>query len=82
MKELKIILHESHASCGGWHRQCLANGIVQKSLPQTGGLRLLNVVAKLRSMMTPEIPTGYQDETGFHFGVKSAEWEIHWPPFW
>ena len=84
LKELKIILHESRTSCGGWHCQCLTNGMVQRSLPQTGshGSHLLEAVAKLRNVIKPEIPAGYQDETGFHYGVKPAEKEIHWPPFW
>jgi hypothetical protein len=48
--------------------------------PQTGafGLHLCEVVAKLKQAM--QIPTGYQDETGFHFGAESAEKEIQWPP--
>ncbi len=29
-----------------------------------------------------EIPTVYQDETGFHTGVKADEKEIKWPTTW
>jgi len=29
-----------------------------------------------------QVPVGYQDETGFHFGAKAAEKEAAWPPFW
>jgi hypothetical protein len=45
-------------------------------------LHLHEIVAKLRKAIRIEIPTGYQDETGFHMGVKPAEKEIKWPPIW
>jgi hypothetical protein len=38
------------------------------------------IVAKLRKAIRIEIPTGYQDETGFHMGVQPAKKEIKWPP--
>jgi hypothetical protein len=38
------------------------------------------IVAKLRKAIRIEIPVGYQDETGFHIGIKSAEKEVKWPP--
>jgi phage protein D len=41
---------------------------------------LSEIVAKLRKAIRIEIPIGYQDETGFHMGVKPAEKEIKWPP--
>ena len=31
------------------------------------------ILAKLRQAIRIEIPIGYQDETGFHMGVKPAE---------
>jgi hypothetical protein len=31
------------------------------------------IIAKLRKAIRIEIPIGYQDETGFHKGVKPAE---------
>ena len=34
------------------------------------------IVAKLRKAIRIEIPIGYQDETGFHTGVKPAEKEV------
>ena len=40
------------------------------------------VIAKFKNAIRVEIPEGYQDETGFHFGVKTAEKEIKWPPVW
>jgi hypothetical protein len=44
------------------------------------GLHIHEIVAKMRKAIRVEIPTGYQDETGFHLGVQSAEKEIKWPP--
>lgn len=46
------------------------------------GSRLHEIIAKLRKAAKIEIATGYQDETGFHPGVKPAEKEIKWPPDW
>jgi len=43
---------------------------------------LPDIAAKLRSAIKHKIPTGYQDETGFHLGVNPAEDEIKWPPVW
>ena len=43
------------------------------------GLHLHEIVAKLRNAMSIEIPTGYQDETGFHLGVEPAAKEDKWP---
>jgi len=39
--------------------------------PAQAGLR--GIVAILRKAIRIEIPIGYQDETGFHMGVKPAE---------
>ena len=40
---------------------------------------LNGIIAKLRKAIRIEIPIGYQDETGFHMGVKPAEKEVKWP---
>jgi hypothetical protein len=37
------------------------------------GSHLHEVFVKLRKVIKVEIPTGYQDESGFHFGVNPAE---------
>jgi hypothetical protein len=34
------------------------------------------IIAKLRKAIRIEIPIGYQDEAGFHAGVKSADMEV------
>ncbi len=45
----------------------------QKTLSHTGvGFSPAGLMAKLRNLVKLEIPVGYQDETGFHYGVKSA----------
>jgi len=46
------------------------------------GAVLPRVFSKLRKAARIEICSGYQDETGFHQGVKPAEDQIHWPPVW
>jgi hypothetical protein len=48
--------------------------------PQSGGFKahLRQFVAKLKHIV--EIPTGYQDETGFHTGTQPVQTEIQWPP--
>jgi hypothetical protein len=44
-------------------------------------LRPGGIVAKLRKALSIAIPIGYQDETGFHRGVKAAEKEVKWCRF-
>jgi hypothetical protein len=44
--------------------------------------KLYEIIAKLRNAARINIATGYQDEMGFHLGVKPAENEIQWPPVW
>jgi len=39
---------------------------------------LREIVAHLKQIV--EIPTGYQDESGFHRGTEPARGEIQWPP--
>jgi hypothetical protein len=36
----------------------------------TLNLLILGLAAKLRQLIERKIPLGYQDETGFHYGVK------------
>jgi hypothetical protein len=38
------------------------------------------IFLKLRKAVRMEVRTGYQDETGFHNGIKPSENEIQWPP--
>jgi hypothetical protein len=57
---------------------------MHEPLPDTAafGSMFHGIIAKLRNTVRIDIPTGYQDETGFHLGVKPAEKEIRWPSVW
>lgn len=46
------------------------------------GFSPVGIIARLKNAVRFEIPTGYQDETGFHLGVKASEKEIKWPATW
>jgi hypothetical protein len=46
------------------------------------GLQLSGIFSRLRNALRFQIPTGYQDESGFHMGVKPAQKEIQWPQVW
>jgi len=35
------------------------------------------IIIKLRNLVKWQIPTGYQDETGFHFGVQPVEKDLN-----
>jgi hypothetical protein len=50
-----------------------------KPWPHMGllGSHLHEIIGKLGSAM--EIPTGYQDETGFCFGAEPVERQVKWP---
>jgi len=48
----------------------------------TMALLLTAFIARLKTAVTIQIPTGYQDETGFHMGVKPAQSEVKWPSIW
>ena len=43
------------------------------------GLSPAGIIARLKNAVKLEIPTGYQDETGFHLGVKADEKDANWP---
>jgi hypothetical protein len=40
------------------------------------------IMARLRTTIEKQVPLGYQDEHGFHFGGQPAEKKITWPPLW
>ena len=46
------------------------------------GFSPAGLIARLKNAVKFEIPVGYQDETGFHTGVKAEEKEIKWPTTW
>jgi hypothetical protein len=57
---------------------------LRESLPDTGAWRTVfqRLLTKVRREVQIEVRTGYQDETGFHNGVKPVKNEIQWPPVW
>ena len=46
------------------------------------GLHIHEITAKRRDAKKIELPTGYQNETGFHLGVKLDEKKVKGPPEW
>jgi hypothetical protein len=53
------------------HRECWKSAMSKVLLPVlTLNLLILGLIARLRQLMESKIPLGYQDETGFHYGVK------------
>jgi hypothetical protein len=46
------------------------------------GFSPAGIIAKLKNIVNQYAPVCYQDENGFHTGVKSAEKEIKWPMVW
>jgi hypothetical protein len=61
-----------------------STAITQEPLPERSAVSPMFrlIVARMRKAVRIEIPIGYQDETGFHYGVKPAEKEVKWPPVW
>ena len=55
--------------------------IAHKPWTHTGsfGFSPAGLIARLRNAVKIQIPVGYQDETGFHYGAKSADIEAKWP---
>ncbi len=57
--------------------------IEHKTLVYSGvGFPLQGLLGKLLSALKISVPVGYQDESGFHLGVKSAEKQTQWPTNW
>jgi len=57
---------------------------MNKPLFQTGisAFSPVGLIARLKNAVKFDIPVGYQDESGFHTGVKTDEKEIKWPATW
>jgi hypothetical protein len=49
---------------------------------EIAGIPFAGLFAKLKSAVNIEIPLGYQDEMGFHSGVKPDGAEVEWPAKW
>ena len=43
-------------------------------------MRIAEAIAKCRPAIKVEVLEGYQDESGFHYGVKPVEQQVAWPP--
>ena len=54
------------------HSICFKNSMMSKLFMPVLTLNLLifGLAAKLRELFDSHVPLGYQDQTGFHFGVK------------
>jgi hypothetical protein len=54
-----------------------------KTLVYSGvGFPLQGLLAKLLNAVKISIPVGYQDENGFHYGVKQVGKQTEWPSNW
>jgi hypothetical protein len=72
----------------GWHSRCFICGMTykqsiatHKSWAHTGSFSFspAGIIAKLKNAIKSSAPVGYQDETGFHYGVKPVDQEVKWP---
>jgi hypothetical protein len=48
----------------------------------SAGVTPSGIIAKLLNAVKMQIPTGYQDESGFHTGIKRVEKYDKWPSVW
>ena len=60
----------------------IATGRKSWSSISNSGFSPAGIVAKLRNIVKIEVPVAYQDETGFHYGAKTAEKDAQWPYVW
>ena len=53
---------------------------LNEAWPQTGWFKshVREIVASLKQIVA--VPTGFQDENGFHYGAEPANTELQWPP--
>ena len=53
----------------------------QKTWSYSGsfGFSPAGIIAKLKNAVKSSVPVGYQDESGFHYGVKPADKDAKWP---
>jgi len=58
-------------SSSDWHWRCCKRGMHKSWLHfMAVNLLLVGILTRLRAAIENHIPLGYQDETGFHFGVQ------------
>jgi hypothetical protein len=49
---------------------------------EVSAIPFAGIFAKLKNAVKINIPVGYQDESGFHLGVKPDGQEVQWPQTW
>lgn len=54
--------------------------VAEKTWPHVETPAVAGIITKLLDFVKRQIPEGYQDETGFHYGTKPAEEHPCWPP--
>ncbi len=47
------------------------NKVLRQPAPTV--IRIANIISKLRASFRIQIPVGYQDDKGFHYGVERAK---------
>ena len=65
-----------------WKRQTLFSSEAHMEIPNGAPGRCLNVLTKCARAVTFEVPMGYQDETGFHYGEEPVRTEIRYSADW
>jgi hypothetical protein len=64
------IFHERRTAGGtATARPCESNPI---ELERRGARFLVRIIMKVREAITSRMPVGYEDETGFHYGLAAA----------
>lgn len=43
------------------------------------GFSPAGIIARLKNAIKSNVPVGYQDDSGFHYGLKPVEKEAKWP---
>ena len=46
------------------------------------GFTVASLIARFKKIVSFEIPIGYQDENGFHYGAEPKQEEFAWPEKW
>jgi hypothetical protein len=58
-----------------WHCKCLLSSMYNKTsflITATIGMFFVGLMAKLLASLEKHAPMGYQDESGFHLGVRNS----------
>ena len=72
MNATEIAAYKAGRDAG--HCNCLQRGVSKLWLQAVAAnLLAIGFFARLRAALENRIPLGYQDERGFHFGIKTKE---------